>query len=365
MSNHTELRTGTYRSKVFMFTPESSNQPVVRKESDAEFEDLRKEIEWLVHLSAEQSRHFPLVLDHELNQEPIFYTMPHYPYPSLRTLMLEQKFSSTDCVSVLDNVLQFLIEHIYSENHRRGTENFIQRAHFDRVEERLRVIAKRSGLWHRIIHSDELIVNGSRMVNVLLLLNRLKGDDSLCGKLTPDRTHMIHGDFHFDNLLVDANRESGEFILLDPRGEFHGYDIAYDLGKLWHSFHGLYDFIHEGLFELEYSIDRRGVFIEFHIREHPATKTFSDCNGEMTRMIVDIPFIAQNTNWFLQTVFAEASHFCALAPFHFEKKDSCRKTLARYLMGLVLLNKFYELFESGGLNPENWQSVLADLNIVS
>ena len=39
---------------------------------------------------------------------------------------------------------------------------------------------------------------------------------------------MIHGDLHFQNILIDLSKQS--FILADPRGEAKGSTL-----KIWHS----------------------------------------------------------------------------------------------------------------------------------
>ena len=60
--------------------------------------------------------------------------------------------------------------------------------------------------------------------------------------MVPKSLYQIHGDLHFQNILVGDS--SKNFILADPRGDKEGSDIFYDMGKLWHSFNGKYDLIH-------------------------------------------------------------------------------------------------------------------------
>ena len=69
---------------------------------------------------------------------------------------------------------------------------------------------------------------------------------------------LIHGDFHFGNILFDFG--SGHVKLIDPRGEFgksgnadsigcYG-DAHYDLAKFLHGFHGGYAHLSGDMFEL-------------------------------------------------------------------------------------------------------------------
>ncbi len=65
---------------------------------------------------------------------------------------------------------------------------------------------------------------------------------------------FIHGDLHFSNILYSPT--NGHFRLIDPRGRFgaasadYGGDVRYDLAKLRHSYHSLYDAFARDLFLL-------------------------------------------------------------------------------------------------------------------
>ena len=53
-------------------------------------------------------------------------------------------------------------------------------------------------------------------------------------------------------LKLYYNHESA-FIGVSDRHRHDGSDIYYDMGKLWHSFHGKYDLIHSDFSELKKS----------------------------------------------------------------------------------------------------------------
>ena len=78
-----------------------------------------------------------------------------------------------------------------------------------------------------------------------------EGVNELVKTLTPPRLWLIHGDLHLSNILMDLNSiDDPVFKLIDPNVQLEGGDIAYDLGKLYHSFDGLYDFMDEGLLDI-------------------------------------------------------------------------------------------------------------------
>ena len=76
----------------------------------------------------------------------------------------------------------------------------------------------------------------------------------LTNEMAPKALRMIHGDLHFQNILIDFGNKR-KFVLADPRGELGGSDIYYDLGKLWHSCNALYDFIHTDMFDISVKRD--------------------------------------------------------------------------------------------------------------
>lgn len=85
----------------------------------------------------------------------------------------------------------------------------------------------------------EIVVNGRKCRNVFYHRNEL---ERALGKLKCDSFKFIHGDCTFSNLMI---RDSGEPVLIDPRGYF-GYtenfgDERYDWAKLYYSIVGNYD----------------------------------------------------------------------------------------------------------------------------
>ena len=77
----------------------------------------------------------------------------------------------------------------------------------------------------------------------------------------------IHGDLGLSNILYDLRARICK--LVDPRGSFgvrgvYG-DPRYDVAKLYHSVHGLYDFLVADLFR----VDARGGKVNLDVRSRP------------------------------------------------------------------------------------------------
>jgi hypothetical protein len=76
-------------------------------------------------------------------------------------------------------------------------------------------------------------------------------------ELPSDKQTLVHGDFCFSNILYDSRADCIQVI--DPRGldandEFSVFgDIRYDIGKIYHSAIGKYDFIVAGYYQLTQS----------------------------------------------------------------------------------------------------------------
>ena len=154
--------------------------------------------------------------------------------------------------------------------------------------------------------------------------------------ISPTSASRTHGDLHFDNILI--NREKDDFILVDPRGNFD-YDITYDLGKIWHSCHGLYDFIHSGKF----TIERDGLKLDYRFEESDSLKEYNIVLQSLPSLLIDYDEIKNDDSWLIKTLFSEASHFASVAPFHIKMDGNENLAILCYIRGVELMNDFYEL----------------------
>ncbi|GAI61497.1 unnamed protein product, partial [marine sediment metagenome] len=103
----------------------------------------------------------------------------------------------------------------------------------------------RSEIMNRILSYSKIKLNGEIYKNPSNIISTIKKKNDL---FEPEYLYRCHGDLHFANILVSHDYD---FMLVDPRGDLEPWDIAYDIGKLIHSCHGLYDFLHTDQFDLK------------------------------------------------------------------------------------------------------------------
>jgi hypothetical protein len=140
----------------------------------------------------------------------------------------------------------------------------------------------------------------------------------------------MHGDFCFSNILYDL--PSGIVRLIDARGSFgdrcvgiYG-DRKYDLAKLKHSAEYGYDFIVNGLFE----VNGNGRSFDYSL----ATRTCATTVAGLARDLVE-DLSVSNADIDLLTSLL----FLSMGPLHSEAPS---RQLVMYLHGLQLLTRCLE-----------------------
>ena len=103
--------------------------------------------------------------------------------------------------------------------------------------------------WERFCETG-VVVNDTEIADPRSLVRNM-----LMSAAAPARAELsiMHGDLHFGNIF--ASLDSADIKLIDPRGSFGSAvgiagDKYYDLAKLRHSYHGLYDAIVHDLFQV-------------------------------------------------------------------------------------------------------------------
>jgi hypothetical protein len=338
---------GTFNQKIekITFLEGDKSKVIVRKESDYFNNDLIKEITFLNSLDKNLKKHFPEVLAFQIDKLPIFYEMPFYNLPTLRDAISEGMVDARLAMEILRKILVFMFEEVFSKNLGERNSDYLSKTTFNRIESRYTELKKESSLIKRFLEAKRIVISGVEYKNVSELLEILKKNKGVQQILTPKKTHLMHGDFHFDNFLVDT-KNLDNFILLDPRGEHEGYAYDYDLGKLWFSFHGKYDLLTLDLFDLKYSIGESNSTIEVTSFEYKDSKIFrvlKDLERNKQELLELCKKYLKEPNLEFQILFNEAIHFCALAPFQIKKDGIERVAIAKYLLGVKLLNELFDL----------------------
>jgi aminoglycoside phosphotransferase (APT) family kinase protein len=172
-------------------------------------------------------------------------------------------------------------------------------------------------------------LNGKPVANLPLLWPRIEAE---AARLERDvRGSVVHGDLCLSNILYDLRSRICK--LIDPRGSFgqagiYG-DPRYDVAKLWHSVHGLYDFITNDLFR----VSLEGTKIELSIRASAAhreieerfARVFFAANGHAAFERRDATFIA-------------GLLFASMPALHYDRPQ---RQLAMYARALQLFDECF------------------------
>lgn len=182
------------------------------------------------------------------------------------------------------------------------------------IEERAKKIYidktfQRIDKWERqdLLNLEEVYINGKKFVGARRCLELLRSRIENLVKTSPDFTGVIHGDMCMSNILYAP--KSSIFKLIDPRGDFGGQtifgDIRYDIAKLRHNYHGMYDFITSDLFIVE-QVSKNSFKYSFYTNDIPEYLKFDQVFINKNFDIDDIELI-------------EGLLFISMIPLHSDK----------------------------------------------
>jgi len=277
-------------------------------------------------------------MDKYVSRDLVWYDMPFYDLPSLRKLIISLKLQPEEVLQYVHKVLEHLASNLYNRVRSTVPENFVREKHFDRVYYRLFEVVNFSKDYEVLVCGGDLMINGKEYRNLPELFTDMLSLDGLESLVSPNRLVDIHGDLHFQNILI--NERDNSFVLADPRGEINGSDVYYDLGKLWHSFNGLYDLIHTNQFELD--IDFKNRKIVFNFSNQKLLKIYNEIRLGITELISKMHFPQQDENQMVKILFNEAMHFCSVSTFHINRYGDEKRSMAMYLSGVMLLSDLLE-----------------------
>ena len=317
---------------------------IIRKEAD---DDGRKkvieEVNWLRSLPVDVKKHFPTVNNYDLDSKPVFFEMPYYKYPSFRKALLSGELKNSEALSILKNISDFMFDSVFTKRRRKAPANYIKTIHLNKIWKRLEITKQNSEIFKDIFEADTVIINGIESENIYELLNYIENKPDLLESLNPPKLCMVHGDLHFDNVIVDIKTQ--DFILLDPRG-LDNYWFTYDLGKIWHSFYGFYDFFHQGMFDLDMKVKDGELKANLEISRTPALEQYQMLHKEFPKILEKYNLLKEDPHWMIRTLLSNACHFCSVMPFHLKNDGKEHNAIAMYLMGLKLLKEFIDIWEN-------------------
>ena len=341
---------------------------------------------------------FPRIITSDLNA--LTYEIPYYRAVSLRRTL----FSCRDSEEIVDTakavltpLLPILKERLFERTaetlQRDDWGGYIERFYTGKLRTRLNTLREMLASpripdgqrYHleRLINADQLTIGDRQMRSPLVILEELLSNEDRLAELLPSQLGLIHGDLHFDNMLVDASIAEHPFIkLIDPRGfvDISGFrfgaDFAYDIGKLLHSCHGKYDMIDDGYeaatvaytkLDSAKEDGRLWVTLPSLSRIEWVSKNLKGGSGDIvtseSRLVTDTHFqgfdkinewlvskdgiiaeiMGNDKSWRERAQLNEALHFLTMGPFHLRANPI--KVFALFVRGAELMSALGERWD--------------------
>ncbi|MCU0270594.1 MAG: hypothetical protein MUF83_18390 [Acidimicrobiales bacterium] len=264
---------------------------------------------------------FPRLLDYSVEWDEPFARMEFYGYPTLAELFVFENVDPGIWHRVFEHLHELVVDGFLAHPHPVPPAD-VAEMYLGKVRRRLAEVAGPPALRGLIEAPGVVELNGREVPNLPLVWSRLEAEvDRLA------RTSMgsvIHGDLCFSNVLYDLR--SGICKLIDPRGSFGRVgitgDVRYDVAKLYHSVHGLYDVITADLFQ----VDVVGTKAEFTLHTRPL--------HDAVRDVFDQVFFERFDR--RDVLLVAGLVLVSLPPLHFDRPE---RQLALYLRGLELLDE--------------------------
>jgi hypothetical protein len=327
---------GSLATSCKLFYPASDQPLFVKEDNTQRMGKLVNEIGFLAGLPPAVRNHFPEVVRSDVTAGRARLELVHYDLPSLRDAIIRGQVGVASAVVRMTSILDFLCRDVYPRNQRPAAPDYLSRIHFQRILKRLDETQERLPELAQLWRADGLCINGREYENIAGVLGRLAGASEIIRRLTPKSTRLVHGDLHFDNILIGADNES--FVLVDPRGSGE-LDVAYDLGKILHSCSSLYDLIHEG----HVDVDVSGRRITYAFTAPQLVQKYLEIRDLLLQRIKFTNIPKWEPNWLAQARFAEVAHMCSVMPFHIGNDRSQSIVIASYARAVELINGLCDL----------------------
>jgi len=207
---------------------------------------MRERVQWYKELNDRHILVAPRLI--EINQEKNYFRIEHLDLPTLGEIYLYDPILPVQMKLICAGLLETMRELVWPLVKSVDASDLIMRCRSMYIDKLIRRFD--ACLLNRQLSScRSLEINGIPTVKPNEALHYLTS--KLERVIQAPLPGFIHGDLHFSNILYSLRYDY--FRLIDPRGNFSGPgtsggDIRYDLSKLRHSYHGLYDAITNDLF---------------------------------------------------------------------------------------------------------------------
>ncbi len=298
----------------------------ILKKTNDNPKDLHEEYMWYLGLPNELLTFAPRIIDfnhkNEMN-ECAQMSLEYYGYPTIAEAWIYDNWDINIWYWVVEKLLH--ISRVFREYTAELTAENYRAIYWGKTLHRIEIIYNQSGQLRALFDEKEIYVNG--VVHL--------GWESLKKRITPriddlynggNHTTIIHGDFHFGNILFDVYTRLVK--LIDPRGNFgvSGIfgDCKYDLAKLRHSISGGYNFISHDLYNVKIKNTNSIEFTLPYTNDHKKIVTWFDEKIEQEGFLID------------DIKLIEGLLFISMLPLHNDHQDRQKALFAR---GIMLLNE--------------------------
>ncbi len=305
---------------------------VHKEAADERMMKLVDEYEFIESIPEEFKDYFPRILLYGVEKNKAFYEMEHYDLPTLRRLMLANEIKEDEVLYWADKITD-VSRQLYLHEVLSIPEEYFNVMHFDRLDNRLNELSKKSDWFKKLINQKKVIVNGKEYDNIPVLAERFNNQKFLSTVQPEFVGRWSHSDLHFSNVLIDRNND--RFILIDPRG-YDYCDYYYDYGKFWHSVNGKYEMIASRNFDLNGSDFKLWDNDMFHLCESLKVTLPEILYKHSPEDPADI---MRKTEW------NEVMHFASLVPFLLDFDGVDARSKVAYYTSIILINDFCEKYE--------------------
>lgn len=243
-------------------------------------------------------------------------------YFPLNKLIIKDRIKN-DQLRFYFNRLINITEKLFYSNKRIISLPAVQKLYREKINNRLAEASQTPYLKNLLI-KKEIIINDKVYPSLTHFLSQIF-DSSLQSSLNPREVGFIHGDLYFGNVLVKGKSVK----IIDPNGSSE-MPIEYDYGKILHSIHGGYDFIHcQEKIEFKQSKDN-----DFYL-----SLTLPESYNDLFKFLAE----KLSEEMFLRSLYSEALHFASMLPHHTQDK---KETTILFLRSIQLFNELFKKLRS-------------------
>jgi hypothetical protein len=325
------------------------NGDIITKSSEQSRTHIMNQASWITNLPENLRKKFPIIYKWNFDKAPYFYSMKNYPFPTLKKIIYDGNLA--DAIKFQRKIINFMFENFYTKSINLPETDFLEQNYLQKLFNRINSAKGLSQTFDKISDAEFLIINNKPCRGYKSILKDIFTNSSFLAGLEPKDITLYHGDFKFDNFLIDE--KSNDFILIDPRGKSasdqDGSDYIEDMGKFSTSCHGYYDFFRYGECKREINTEQGAVKIKYSFLFPDIARSFDNCNIEFLKQLKEFDKTKNDENWEKRLYFAESMLILANAPFQMTGTPEDEFFSVNLLIrGIELLNDFIKKYPLNG-----------------